>query len=362
MNNNIRKAIVRILFWLVCFGCEQPGEFTRDSPYDPKGTTQGGLVSVARLNSNSLLGVGVAAGPDGTVFLTHRPPVGNNSPSGLSAFRFDGASLTQTAFTSSVFPSNARLESRSVYLGKSVVNSDGTIFTADGFRLSASIYDGTSITVTAQTGRAVGLALGEDETIFAASRSEGLRAWTYNDSTFTETAAINDGGFAYGVAPGPDGTLFLANGDDGLRAYTYDGSSFTNTAHISTGGKAFDVAVDADGTIFVADRYDGLDAYTYDGSAFTPLDHVETGNVNPARIKSCAIAVDAAGFLYQARLEDGLYVYAFDDQSFSLKAYVKSRGNASDIALGRRGQHLSCKWGGWTSRVSEHGKAEGLRE
>ncbi|HNT67144.1 MAG TPA: FlgD immunoglobulin-like domain containing protein, partial [bacterium] len=72
-----------------------------------------------------------------------------------------------------------------------------------------------------------------------------------------------DGGNAYGVAVGSDGTVFLANTDDGLRAYTYDGSSFTNTAHIDDGGTAYSVALGPDGTVFLANGNEGMFAYTY---------------------------------------------------------------------------------------------------
>ena len=46
------------------------------------------------------------------------------------------------------------------------------------------------------------------------------------------SAHIDDGGFAAGVAAGHDGIVFLVNGADGLRAYYYNGTSFSNKAHI----------------------------------------------------------------------------------------------------------------------------------
>ena len=82
------------------------------------------------------------------------------------------------------------------------------------------------------------ITLSSNGTIFLANGDDGLRAYTYDGSSFTNTANIDDGGCAYGVTVSSDGTIFLANGDDGLRAYTYDGSSFTNTAHINDGGGA----------------------------------------------------------------------------------------------------------------------------
>ncbi|NQT61471.1 MAG: hypothetical protein HQ556_00805, partial [Candidatus Marinimicrobia bacterium] len=49
---------------------------------------------------------------------------------------------------------------------------------------------------------------------------------------FTQIARNLQYGYAVNVAVGPNGTIFLANDNDGLRAYSYDGSVFTNTAHI----------------------------------------------------------------------------------------------------------------------------------
>ena len=37
------------------------------------------------------------------------------------------------------------------------------------------------------------------------------------------------------MALSSESTILLANGNDGLRAYTYDGNSFTNTGHIDDG-------------------------------------------------------------------------------------------------------------------------------
>lgn len=62
-----------------------------------------------------------------------------------------------------------------------------------------------------------------------------------------------------------DGIVFLANRYDGLRAYTYDGTSFANRGHIHDGEAALALAVASDGTIFLANGYDDLRVYTYDG-------------------------------------------------------------------------------------------------
>jgi hypothetical protein len=102
-----------------------------------------------------------------------------------------------------------------------------------------------------------------DNTIFLANSSDGLRAYTHDDTTFTETGHIGDRGSAQGVAVAPDGTIYLANSRNGLYAYIYDGMSFTNMAVIDEGGQAWGVAVDSDGTIFLANDGKGLFSYNY---------------------------------------------------------------------------------------------------
>lgn len=116
------------------------------------------------------------------------------------------------------------------------------------FTNTAHIYDG---------GTAYDVAIGSDGTIFTANTSDGLRAYTYDDTSFTNTAHINTGGTAWGVAISSSGTIFLANGSDGLRAYTYNGTAFTNTAYINTGSTAWGVAVNSDGTVFIANSGNG---------------------------------------------------------------------------------------------------------
>jgi hypothetical protein len=121
----------------------------------------------------------------------------------------------------------------------------------------------TNTARTIHYGSAKGVAVASDGTVFLANRSDGLRAYIYDGTSFFNTAHIYDGSWAEGVAVASDGTVFLANGSDGLRAYTYDGTSFTKTAHIYDGSWAEEVAVASDGTVFLSDFYEGMFAYTY---------------------------------------------------------------------------------------------------
>ena len=101
-------------------------------------------------------------------------------------------------------------------------------------------------------------------TIFLANGDDGLRAYTFNGTSFTNTAHVYDGGYAIDVDVGEDGTIFLANYEDGLRAYNYSGNSFTNTAYIND-FEALGVSVNTDGTVFCSSGFEGLIAYTYSG-------------------------------------------------------------------------------------------------
>jgi hypothetical protein len=204
---------------------------------------------------------GVTVGTDRTVFLSqpaHLPPGGGENI-GLFAL-----SHVDTSF--SVLD---HITFGSYWLTGVTVDSNGTVFLAssnDGLR--AYTFDGASFTNTAHInngGSAVHAAVGADGTIFLANGSDGLRAYSYGDTSFINIAHIDDGGYAYGVAVGPNGTIFLASLDDGLRAYSFDGASFTNTAHIDSGGNARGVAVGSDGTVFLVDTNTGLYAYTYSG-------------------------------------------------------------------------------------------------
>ncbi len=151
------------------------------------------------------------------------------------------------------------------------VDSNGTVFTAGTNGLRAYSYiDSTFHNIAYlldgfEDFDVNDITVGPNVTIFLANGDDGLSAYSYNGTSFTNTANIYDGGSASGIAVATDGTVFLANSDDGLRAYTYDGSSFTNTAHIDDGGSASGVVVAADGTVFLANGSDGLRAYSFFG-------------------------------------------------------------------------------------------------
>jgi len=218
------------------------------------------------------------------------------------------------------------------------IGSDGTIFVAYEDGLRAYIYDGTLFTNTAHIyngGEATDLAIGSDGTIFLANMDDGLRAYTYDGDSFINTAHRNNEGGAKGVALGADGTVFLANLWGGLRAYRYTGSSFVNTGHIYTGDDPHDVAVGPDGTVFVANYWDGLRAYSYNGSSFTNTAHIYNGGNSDGR--AFKVEVDSNGTIFLGNANDGLRAYTYNGSSFTNTAHINNGGEAWGIAINSDG-------------------------
>ncbi|MBD3289182.1 T9SS type A sorting domain-containing protein [candidate division KSB1 bacterium] len=175
--------------------------------------------------------------------------------------------------------------------------------------------------------------------ILLANGKDGLRAYSFDGTSFSNIAHVNDGGDAMGVAEGADGTIFLANGEDGLRAYSFDGTAFANLAHIDEGGSAMDVALDSDGTVFLANGEDGLRAYSFDGSSFVSTAHLNNFSVeNEAR--GIAVAPDNAIFLFR----DGVWAFNYTGSNFMNTWHNSEIGNSKGIAFGADGTIFLGSW------------------
>jgi hypothetical protein len=145
------------------------------------------------------------------------------------------------------------------------VDSNGTVFLGNGWNgLRAYNYNGSSFTNIAHidSGFAGGIGGIYGGYIFVMSgeiNGNWLDAYHYEDSTFTLSGstdlAVLINTFK-GHVVGPDGTIFAAKRMN-LLAYTYDGFSFDTTAYIHYGYRGKGVAVGDDGTVFTANRGDG---------------------------------------------------------------------------------------------------------
>jgi hypothetical protein len=154
--------------------------------------------------------------------------------------------------------------------------------------------------------QAWGVEIGPDGTLFLANGSDGLRAYTFDGATFTNTAHIVEGGFrANEVALSPEGMVFVAYGINGLCAYSYNGSSFTRSGKIDNGGSAHDVFVGTDGTIFLANEDDGFRSYVYDGTSFTNIGHI------PDIGYAYGVTAREDSLVYIASTSTGLHVYEY---------------------------------------------------
>ena len=205
------------------------------------------------------------------------------------------------------------------------VYSDGTyIYLAnDSDGLRAYTFNGSAFTNVGHINDGHAKWIWSDGTyIYAALDTNGLKAYTFDGSTFHAVGSVNDGGAAEGIWG--DGTyIYLANYTDGLRAYTFDGSTFTNVGHIDNGGYAFKVW--GDGTyIYLANYTDGLRAYTFDGSTFTNVGHVSDSTYT--------FGVWGDGnYIYAADWDAGLKAYTFNGSSFTNVGNIDDGGNASDV-------------------------------
>ena len=143
-----------------------------------------------------------------------------------------------------------------------------------------------------------------------ANLDDGLRAYKFDGTTFTNIAHIDNGGNAHDVCS--DGlNIFLANDTDGLRTYRLDivNSTFINIDHIDNGGTAYGVATDGI-YIYLANGSDGIRAYSYDDDTLTSEGNVAFTNANSVCVAGEHIyATNGSG--------DDISVYSFDGSSFT---------------------------------------------
>ena len=188
----------------------------------------------------------VAIGPDGTVFTT--------TSFGIRAYSFtDLTSFTLLAHSNSIFDNATGI----------AVGADSIIYVAGGGNgfYAFSFYDDSTFTQLdhINVNQANGVAVRSDGTIFFANgNTGGVLAYTFNGTSFDSLAQWLPVQGALDLAISADGTIFVANSLDGLRALTFDGTTFTNTAHIGVGG-THDVAVGPDGVIYTTVNQAGIE-------------------------------------------------------------------------------------------------------
>jgi len=239
-----------------------------------------------------------------------------------------------SAQNSHIFTQTAHVDSGEIALNLAVA-ADGTIHLAnelDGLR--AFTYDGTSFTHKTNInlpGSASSVALASDGTIYLANGTSGLTALTFDGTAYTNVTSSFVAGFGTGVGIGATGTIFLANGSDGLRSYEYNAPAFTQKAHIDSGGSAKSVSIGADGTIYVANGKDGLRVFWYDGNSFFHKAHIAPGD------SAAGVAARADSTVFLANGDGGLIAYKYDGTTLTKKAEIDPGGRAVDVAIAADG-------------------------
>jgi hypothetical protein len=141
-----------------------------------------------------------------------------------------------------------------------------------------------------------------------------------------------------GVAVAADGTVFLANGSDGLRAYTYDGSSFTSMAqaHIEQ-ALAINVAVGPDGTVFLCNYTRGLHAYTYSERAIVDVGHIASPKFSLSHNYPNPFNPTTT-IRYQLRVDSEVKLAIYNERGQHLRTLVSHRQPAGHYQVGWDGR------------------------
>ena len=182
-------------------------------------------------------------------------------------------------------------------------------------------------------GYARDLALSPDGTIFLANGQDGLRAYSFDGTSFTGAGHISDGGNVYSVAVGPKKTIFTANSSDGLWAYNYDGAAFTNTAHFDTLGNVYGVDVDVLRRVFTATS-NGIYMYQY---AYNQFKFIERSS--PAEMGD--VVVRSIGTICAGSLNHGIGLFSYDSTGFTGHiASINPGGTAHTIAFSSTGNTI----------------------
>lgn len=139
-------------------------------------------------------------------------------------------------------------------------------FNGSSFSLSGSFATSDNILEDVYYVANVNPSIGNN--IITAGGINGIRAYSFNGTSFTYKAVKNDGGYAWNLFAHND-YIYLANGSDGLRSYYlwYTPFGFYSAGHAAITGTTYDVG--SDGTYIYAASSSGLRAYSQIGLNLT---------------------------------------------------------------------------------------------
>lgn len=201
------------------------------------------------------------------------------------------------------------------------------------------------------TGKAQGIDISQNGTIFLANHADGLRAYRLIDSSLVCIAHTDDSdgeSYALGVSTYNDSLILLANGRGGVILYNYSDSCFTKISDISTDGECRNALFYSDSVIISANYNLGLFAYSYSDTGLCEIAHIDNGGGDGWAMD---FTVSDSGVIFLANRRDGLRAYRFNGYSFINIAHIKERVwygtdyiawsvavvNNNEIILGRLG-------------------------
>lgn len=202
---------------------------------------------------------------------------------------------------------------------------------ADGITLADLVTVGTAATLAdaialsdalaSKAGAQLADSISPSDSLSVAAAKQLADGIGMMDESLENVGHIDDGvpGHLGHAVCGHGTFIFFANYHDGIRAYTFDGSTFTNVGHYNSGTRS--VCIASDGThIFVGCNTDGLKAFSFDGSTFTHLKTEALGSW----VRD--LFWDGT-YLYVANYTNGLYAYTFDGSSFTQVANIYDAGS-----------------------------------
>lgn len=169
--------------------------------------------------------------------------------------------------------------------------------------------------------------------IYAVHSSSGLRAYTFNGTTFTFINSISTfsggGGYEEGDVYCSGGYIYFVGPTttQGLRAYTFDGANFSFINRVAIGGGWLDVR----GNIVYSAMYtSGLMVHSFNGATFTAIDSYYGG---VGQITFCSVYNNYVFAYSSAGADEGVILFRFDGTNLTYLDRL-SMPMDSAIALG----------------------------
>lgn len=174
-----------------------------------------------------------------------------------------------------------------------------------------------------------------DGTLFVAAGTDGIRAFTFNGSSFTQTATRDDGGNYQGVAAN-DEYIWFSSTSSSSRKYTYNGSSFTSINSFASFDNVWIDTTGSEDVIYWLSSSNNL--------TVQKTDNTSLGTITPPSGTFRTIAVLGEYLFVSAQNTDGdrVWIYSKGGQGIGGEVYLLAK---TRLTL-RTGSVIKCNGGG----------------